>query len=237
MFKRTLIAFTLSCATCLPAALLYDELTLSPGLTYNKFIHANPDTVASKYRTISPKIGITLLKNFTPKWGLSFDADADYDIDLNSKNQVNNGAKTFKAHSITLDGKLTLLYTLSKTYDIKLGLGAGVGAFWLKTIISNDSQYNNYLHAYLPYGRLYKGYKINTLDSQCIVEFGRIDSYYFKGIGYHFENTFWLQNNPTMSHGIRFNYHYWDLNLGVIRNKPWNSKFQSGSVSYEIKFK
>jgi hypothetical protein len=230
--------FLLASCSFLTAAVLYDECSLSPGLGYNKFQRYSTASVAENYRSISPQLSLMWLKNINPNWALSLEALGNYDIDLNSKNHINNGLKKFNAHAFVLDGKLTLLYQLSKKHEVRLGLGSGVGCFWLKTFINNNSAYTNYAHAYLPFGRLYKNYALtSSVHGSLMAEYSRIDSYYVQGNGYSVQNTFWLHETDTLSQGIKIDYHYWNLNLGVIKDKPWISAFQSGGLSYEIRFK
>jgi hypothetical protein len=56
-------------------------------------------------------------------------------------------------------------------------------------------------------------------------------------MGYRFENIFWLQESSTLSQGIKAHYNFWNLNLGLIRNKPWISALHSAGLSYEVRFK
>ncbi|NBW57006.1 hypothetical protein EBR43_04330 [bacterium] len=220
------------------AGTFYDHITLSPGLSYDQFFRYSSAVVGENYHSISPKLSINWFKNFgKSRWGIAVDVEGDYDIELHSKNMLNNGQRTFNAHSFLFDGKLALLYKVSKTHDVSLALGAGAGSFSLKTFINANSDYTHYAHAYLPFARLYKNYNIFNVPGSFVSELSRVDCYYFQGMGYRFENIFWLQESSTLSQGIKAHYNFWNLNLGLIRNKPWISALHSAGLSYEVRFK
>lgn len=223
------------------AATLYDEIALTSGGSAVHFKEYSSVRVYEKYRSLSPAIELNWKKYIYNNIGLSIDSNGSYDMEIDSHYEINNGARSYKAHGITLDGHLMMLFPLIKKWDLEAGIGAGAGTFWIKSERRPNADYNSYPHGYLPTAQLIKKYSLNkNFRGELMGRVSRLDfekyNTMLKGYAFFIEHSFLFNESKNLSHGIKVGYSHW------IFDKPLfditsNSKLSRFTIGYEFRLR